>query len=593
MNIPKTFVAFLWHFIKRQPIGFAVIFITAAIWSVNEMFFPYFLKLIINAVHDFKGNPADIYTVLMKPLLLLGVFWVSMEVAMRTQGIVAISLFPRFRANIRYTVYDYVKKHSMEYFSNHFAGAIAKKIADLPTSCQSIMEILSFNFTSILCAFVIAVVLMWMTNVIFALILLLWFFLQIGSTLLFLGVGNRYWQIHSDAVASLSGKIVDGLTNILSVRLFAHANFENQYLKKFQADEIKKAKKAMLVMEIMRFFQAILAMVLIFTIVLLMVHGWIKHWITIGDFALIGTLTFLVLGMVWYMSYQMTIFSREMGTINEALSLITQGHGITDALDAKVLSVTKGEIYFKDVTFNYQKNIPVFQNLNVTIPAAQKIGLVGFSGSGKSTFVNLLLRFYDIKNGVIAIDNQNIAEVKQDSLRQQIAMIPQEPMLFHRTLMENIRYGCLDASDEEVIAAAKLAHCHEFIAVLPENYHTLVGERGIKLSGGQRQRIAIARAILKKAPILVLDEATSALDSVTEKLIQESLNRLMQNCTTIVVAHRLSTLADMDRILVFEQGKIVEDGTKEELLNANGHFAYLWKMQSDGFLPEQASETTF
>jgi ATP-binding cassette subfamily B protein len=277
---------------------------------------------------------------------------------------------------------------------------------------------------------------------------------------------------------------------------------------------------------------------------------------------------------------------RELGMIESALTLVKKGHDITDKPGARPIVIKHGEIACKDVTFGYQKTRPVFKNLNLTLEAGKKVGLVGFSGSGKSTFVNLILRFYDLQSGSIAIDGINIADVTQNSLRSQIAMIPQDPALFHRTLIENIRYGRLDATNEEVITAAQLAHCHEFIGKLDKGYESLVGERGIKLSGGQRQRIAIARAILKNAPILILDEATSSLDSVTEKLIQESLQLLMQGRTTIVVAHRLSTLNDMDRILVFHKGKVLEDGTKEELLAMDGHFAMLWNMQTDGFLPE-------
>ena len=286
------------------------------------------------------------------------------------------------------------------------------------------------------------------------------------------------------------------------------------------------------------------------------------------------------------MSFQLSVFTRELGTVSDALKLITKGHGIVDVPRAAKLQVKQGNIQFEHVVFAYQKRRLVFRNLNVMIPAGQKVGLVGFSGSGKSTFVNLILRFYDLRRGQILIDGQNIAEVTQESLRKQIAMIPQDPSLFHRSLLENIRYGRANATDEEVIHAADLAHCHEFIGQLEEGHHTLVGERGIKLSGGQRQRVAIARAILKNAPILILDEATSSLDTVTEKLIQESLTRLMHNRTTIVIAHRLSTLVDMDRILVFHKGSIVEDGTSTCLLNMNGHFTTLWEMQTNGFLPE-------
>lgn len=274
--------------------------------------------------------------------------------------------------------------------------------------------------------------------------------------------------------------------------------------------------------------------------------------------------------------------------MNAALTLISTSHEIKDAPSAQLMAVTAGRIQFKDVTFSYKKGKPIFENLSVDILPGQRVGLVGFSGSGKSTFVNLIMRSYDIQKGAISIDGQNIAAVTSHSLREKIAMIPQDPSLFHRTLMENIRYGRFDATDEEVIEASKRAHCHGFIEELDEKYHSLVGERGVKLSGGQRQRIAIARAILKNAPILILDEATSSLDSVTEKIIQKSLDDLMKNRTTLVIAHRLSTLSHLDRILVFDQGKIVEDGTTEALLQKNGYFARLWNMQADGFLPDGA-----
>lgn len=250
------------------------------------------------------------------------------------------------------------------------------------------------------------------------------------------------------------------------------------------------------------------------------------------------------------------------------------------------MKVTQGQIFFDKVKFCYMGSEALFKNKSVIIEPGQKVGLVGYSGSGKTTFVNLILRLYDATEGLILIDGQDIKEVTQDSLRANIGMIPQDPSLFHRTLMENIRYGRINATDEEVIEAAKKAHAHDFIINLPEGYNSLVGERGVKLSGGQRQRIAIARAILKNAPILLLDEATSQLDSVAESYIQESLWRLMQNKTTIVIAHRLSTLLHMDRILVFEEGQIIEDGTHSELLERNGQYKSLWDAQVGGFLPE-------
>lgn len=586
MNLPKSAFLFIVYFIKRQWLSFSLIFAVGAIWSINEVFFPYFLKLIVNEVQYFHGPPDKIYASVSGVLALLVLFWVVTELCLRVQGIVQIYTFPKFRANIRRTVFDYVKSHSHEYFSNHFAGNIAKKLADLPSSCQSIMEIVCFNLIIALSGAVIVLVMMWLIKPFFAVILFVWLCLHLGLTFLFLHRGNYLWEKHSDSVSTLSGKIVDVFSNVSSMRLFARGQYETNYLQKYQTEEIHKAKKAMWLIEINRFILGLSGLFLIFSMVFLLLYYWAHRYITIGDFTQIGMQMFWLLGWIWFVSFQMSIFAREIGTVNDALNLITKGHDIVDLPNAIKLKVTVGKIQFENVTFGYHKKREIFKNLNVTLVGGQRIGLVGFSGSGKSTFVNLILRFYDIGSGKILIDDQDITKVTQDSLREQIAMIPQDPTLFHRTLMENIRYGKLTATNEEVIAAAKLAHCEEFIDKLDQGYHTMVGERGIKLSGGQRQRIAIARAILKNAPILILDEATASLDTVTEKLIQESLHTVMQDRTTIVIAHRLSTLADMDRILVFHKGKIIEDGSQEELLNAGGQFAKLWEMQMNGFLPE-------
>lgn len=586
MTLPKSLFRFIYYFVVQQKFKFAFLVITAIAWGINDTIFPYFLKRIVNTLQFYQHNPAGIYAGVGGILILLASFWVFTEILLRMQGVIQIYTLPRFRASIRESVFTYVKSHSHEYFSNHLAGELAKKLSDLPTSCQTIMEIICLQFVTATVGAIMVLVMMWATKSVFAIILLLWLVFHMGVTILFMRRANDSWEIHSDAVSMLNGKIVDVLTNMLNVRLFARHRHEKEHLQRFQHDEIVKAKKAMWWMEITRICLGLNGLFLFFGMIFTLLHGWVQGWVTIGDFTQVGMQTFWLLGWVWFVSYQMTVFARECGTVRDALNLINQEHDITDKPQAYPIVVQHGAIKFANVSFAYQKKHYVFRDFNIEIPAGEKVGLVGFSGSGKSTFVNLILRFFDLQSGQIFIDNHDIAGVTQNSLRSQIAMIPQDPALFHRSLMENIRYGRLDASDEEVITASKLAHCHEFIETLDEGYQSLVGERGIKLSGGQRQRIAIARAILKDAPILILDEATSSLDSVTEKLIQKSLNVLMQGKTTIVVAHRLSTLANMDRILVFHQGKIVEQGNKESLLKSGGHFAQLWNMQMDGFLPE-------
>ncbi|MCL4107957.1 UNVERIFIED_CONTAM: hypothetical protein GTU68_016985 [Idotea baltica] len=308
---------------------------------------------------------------------------------------------------------------------------------------------------------------------------------------------------------------------------------------------------------------------------------------TVGEFSMVAGICIMLIEAARGLSRSFLEFFEHIGNISDGVSVIIQPHDIIDREGAKEIQIDKGNITFSKVDFTYPEGLNVFTGMDVSIKPYQKVGLVGFSGSGKSTFVNLILRLFEPSAGEICIDGQNILKVTQDSLRENISLIPQDPMLFHRSLMENIRYGKLDASDNDVIEAAKKANAHEFILSTENGYDSLVGERGVKLSGGQRQRIAIARAILKDSPILILDEATSSLDSVTERKIQDGLERLMEKKTVIVVAHRLSTISDMDRILVFDEGKIVEDGNHDALLrNKSGHYARLWNMQAGGFLPE-------
>lgn len=585
MMLPRTVSSFIWYFVKPFKYWFFTIIGLSLIWATNEALFAYFIKWIVDELTALHATKESISVLAITPLVLIFISWTLMDIAMRVQGFMMRSVMPRFRAHIRETVFAYVQQHSHRYFSERFAGKIANKLSDLPNSAERIVEIICVNFIPILFTLVLALGLLWNTNPKFSIIMMIWFCGHMGALVAFAPYCNRLFAEHADAVSTLNGKVVDCFSNIMNVRLFSRFKFEQQYFATYQKDEIKKARKALLYLELMRVFQGLSGLFLIFMMLITLVKGWQEGWVTIGDFSLIAILSFNVLGMIWWLSFQIMQLFKEVGTLKAALSLVVKPLDIIDAIDAKPLVVTKGEIKFDNVGFYYQENNRLFEDKSVTIGAGEKVGLVGFSGAGKSTFVNLILRFFDVDKGAILIDNQNIKNVTLDSLYENIAMIPQDTSLFHRSLMENIRYGRVDATDEEVIEAAKLAHCHEFITKLPEGYAALVGERGVKLSTGQRQRIAIARAILKNAPILILDEATASLDSVTEELIQESLEKLMQNKTTIVIAHRLSTLSHMDRILVFENGHVVESGSQAELLAKDSHFAKLWKMQAGGFLP--------
>ncbi|MBI3900674.1 MAG: ATP-binding cassette domain-containing protein, partial [Chlamydiia bacterium] len=315
------------------------------------------------------------------------------------------------------------------------------------------------------------------------------------------------------------------------------------------------------------------------------IYLWLHHQITTGEVAQVFGTMWNIAAVMWAVGGALPAFFQAFGIAKQAYSVMLDPQDMGDKPDAKELKVKAGEIVFENVSFHYGEK-KLFSNKQANIRGGEKVGLVGFTGAGKSTFINLILRFFPLHSGQILIDGQNIADITLESLRRQIALIPQDPTLFHRTLRENISYGKPEAAEKEILNAAKLAHCDEFIRNIPAGYEAKVGERGTKLSGGEKQRIAIARAMLVDAPILILDEATSSLDSVTEKYIQDSLEKLMQNRTTLVIAHRLSTLSRMDRILVFDKGKIVEEGTHAALMNINGLYTKMWNMQVGGFLPD-------
>ena len=448
-----------------------------------------------------------------------------------------------------------------------------------------------FDFWPLVISFSVSLILLTGVNSELALTLGLWISAYVSISFLLAKRCRQYAREYAAARSVVSGKIVDSVTNIMNAKLFARRDYERAYLEGYLNLEVKSARDTFWFMERIRWFQFLAAMVLMLGIIGYALKIWSENGMTVGEFAMSASLSLMLIEQARGLSRRFLDFFEYVGNINDGVGLIVRSHEVVDDHNARPLKISVGAIQFNHIDFSYAAGKPVFQNLKVSIPPGEKVGLVGFSGSGKSTLLNLMLRLFEPQSGSILIDEQDIQTVSQESLRATIAMIPQDPMLFHRSLMENIRYGRLDASDEEVIDAAKKAHAHEFIIDTGEGYESLVGERGVKLSGGQRQRIALARAILKNASILLLDEATSALDSITERLIQESLAGLMRDKTVMVIAHRLSTLSHLDRILVFHEGGIVEDGNHSQLLRLNGHYARMWSMQAGGFLPDSENLT--
>lgn len=586
-TLPKTLYAFFWSFVKNDWKRILATQLFCFSWALDHTLWPVVLMLIVDTLSNFQGDRAEIWTALTTPVMCSLGLWFGIELFYRLAGFLSSRVVPKLEADIRMSMYDYVQRHSYLYFSKNLSGSVANKISDMALGFSKILQLILNLFIPVLLALGIAITLFARVQPLFAILLCVWLTIHIGICVAFARRCDRYANIHAEARSKLAGKIVDSLTNSMNVRLFARQGFERTYLTGFQNDEKGKHNRSLCFLEKMKTALSITSILGVgIGINWLMIYLWQMERITTGEVVFIFNTTWNITMMAWLAGLELPNLIQEIGVCRQALTVIQDNHDIADAPDAKPIKITRGEITFENVTFHYTHNRNIFEDKNIIIEAGSKVGLVGFSGSGKSTFVHLILRYFDVEEGCILIDNQDITKVTQNSLREQIALIPQDTSLFHRTLMENIRYGRLDATDEEVIEAAKKANCHEFIEKLPGKYQTVAGERGTSLSGGQRQRIAIARAILKDAPIFILDEATSSLDSVTEKKIQEGLELLMDDHTCIVIAHRLSTLSNMDRILVFKEGKIVEDGTHNELLEADGHYALMWNMQAGGFLPD-------
>jgi ATP-binding cassette subfamily B protein len=572
--------------IKPFPAAISVMFLVSFVWAIDLSVRPYLIKIMLDRINDTPQN--EIFAALMVPAIIYVCASFFVSSLFRLYGyFVEIKMIPCLRERIANDALGRLVDQSHTYYQNTFSGALANRVNDLTNSIPDIVQVVIDRFFSHALAISIAIYTLWIVNINFALAMMGWTVVFLSVSLYFSKRLANLADAWSETGSTITGKVVDALSNILSVRLFSRKAAEKQDLAK----TFDRAVKAEQNLQWTYFwvwvhygysFAFVQGLNLYF-----LLEGIEDGSLTIGDFALVLSINIAIVDFLWQLTKEFSDFSKLLGRTSQALKTILEVPEIQDKPGATTLAVTKGEIAFDKVKFHYKSAEALFHNKSITIKPGQKVGLVGYSGSGKTTFVNLILRIYEVTEGKILIDKQDISKVTQDSLRVMIGMIPQDPSLFNRSLMENIRYGRVEATDAEVIEAAKRAHAHEFISKLPEGYNTLVGERGVKVSGGQRQRIAIARAILKNAPILILDEATSQLDSVTESEIQDSLWELMQDKTTLIIAHRLSTLLHMDRILVFNQGKIVEDGTHEELLEKGGMYKTLWNAQIGGFLPDK------
>ncbi|MEM8915439.1 MAG: ABC transporter ATP-binding protein [Pseudomonadota bacterium] len=590
---PDKLGAFFWYFIRQIKGVLAASLFVALVVAVLDVMVPVFLGVIVDRLAT--SEPSAIWAESW-PLFVGMAFLVLVArpvVATLHNMLIWQGLIPSLTNLVRWQTHWYVLRHSWGYFQSDFAGRIANKVMQTGVAVrQSVDQAVDAVFYVLVYAIGAFIVL---SGIHWALMLplLVWFVAYLVVLFYYVPKVKSRSAEMSEVRSMLTGRIVDSYTNILTVKLFARPEHEDNYVREAIVEHTGAFHNEM------RLFTWMIGWLFVINALLLTVSVGLSIWlwglgiVSIGAVATVLPLINQILNMAgWIMDVVTDIFEN-IGTAEEGMGTISKPHTVVDQVEATPLAVTKGHIRFDNVDFFYGQENRLMSGLKLDIPAGQKVGLIGRSGAGKSTLVNLLLRFHDLNGGQILIDDQSIAGVTQDSLRGQIGMVTQDTSLLHRSVRDNIRYGRPDASEEDVIAAAKRAQADTFIHDLVDwqerrGYDAHVGERGVKLSGGQRQRVAIARVLLKDAPILILDEATSALDSEIEAAIQDQLTELMAGKTVIAIAHRLSTIAQMDRLIVMENGEIIEDGNHGELLARGGLYAELWSRQSGGFLAKSA-----
>ncbi len=495
-----------------------------------------------------------------------------------------------FEANVVRDLQNYIfqriESNSYTFFANHFSGSLVTKSKRFVVSFAVMFEVFIYFFLRFVVTLTGVFVVLLTQSKILSSFFFIWVVVNSCFIYFFSKRKMKYDLLNAEQDSKISGRLADVFGNILAVKFFSARNQEIESFGKYTEEGANRLKKVFSYHSQINIGQGIIDLLIKGGTLYVMVYLWLQGEISTGTFVIVQTYIMIVSELLWHFIDSLVRFMKSAADMREMIDILEKAPEIKDPKKPEKIAMTKGNIAFNDVSFNYQNGKEVFENFNLNIKTGERVGLVGHSGAGKSTIVSLILRFMDINSGSITIDGQDIRSVTQDDLRSVISYVPQESILFHRSIRENIAYGKQDATSEQVIEAAKKAHADEFISKLQYGYDTLVGERGVKLSGGERQRVAIARAMLKDSPILILDEATSSLDSISEHYIQDAFNELMKGKTAIVIAHRLSTIQKMDRIIVLDGGKIVEEGTHKDLLEKNGYYAELWEHQTGGFLED-------
>lgn len=601
---PRTLVQFYWHFVRQAWPAFVALLIAGFVGAVIEASLFAFVASIVDLMKEAKDPKSFIEQHFWQLMMMAFVAMVLRPLVSLVHDIIKHQVIGgQFTTLIRWQTHAYVLRQSLGFFQNDFAGRVANKVMQVgPGLRESVVQSIdALWFVAIY--WLSALVLFAQADTRLLIPLIVWFVAFFGTMIYFVPRLKDRAVETSEARSMLTGRIVDSYTNMMTVKLFAHTEREDDYARSAMREQLGKLTLQLRVTTLMEFALFVINGVLLVATSALAIVLWEQGLVTLGAITLITGLTIRIVNMSGWVMWTLAGIFENLGVVHESMETISRPQTVVDRPDAADLVVSRGEIVFDRICFDYGRTRSmddsrpggVIDDLSLVIRPGEKVGVIGRSGAGKSTLVNLLLRFYDLEGGRILIDGQDIANVRQDSLRASIGVVTQDTSLLHRSVMENILYGRPDAGRDAVLEAAEQASAAHFVAGLEDQkgrkgFDAQVGERGVKLSGGQRQRIAIARVLLKNAPILVLDEATSALDSEAEAAIQEQLQNLMAGKTVIAIAHRLSTIAALDRLIVMEQGRIVEDGNHEELIRRGGLYADLWAHQSGGFLAREAAE---
>lgn len=588
----KNFFSFIWQSTKGTRIFILLLIILSGLSGAFEAFLFAALGKVVDWLAEVE--PSKFWQQEKTTLILLAVIILASTLIISLQTIIKHQcLAGNFPMRMRWNLHRLVLNQSMRFFQDEFAGRISAKVMQTALAVRDTCFLVADIFIYVLISFITMAAIIGQLDPWLLMPFLGWGVLYGIAMYYFIPRLSKVASMQADARSTMTGRVTDAYTNIMTVKLFSHAGNEARYAQESMDEFLVTVNRQMRLVSSFEIVNHLLSITLILCTTGVALWLWTDQLVGVGAIATTTAVALRLNGFSHWIMWEMAALFENIGVVKDGINTFSSTKTVNDQPDATELVVKQGKIEFQRINFNYdaKRQNSIIQDLDLTINPGEKIGLVGRSGAGKSTLINLLLRFYDLQSGKIIIDGQEITTITQESLRAQIGMVTQDTSLLHRSVRENLLYGNNQATDEEMIIAAKKAHADSFIQTLVDangrtGYDAFVGERGIKLSGGQRQRIAIARVILKNAPILLLDEATSALDSEIEQAIQESLYTLMEGKTVIAIAHRLSTIAAMDRLVVLDQGRIIEQGTHQELLDKNGLYAQLWKHQSGGFLAE-------